>query len=130
MSLLTSQFGKGFITYTLRCIHQRPPTLLGAMRNRSVAAKDVPILDIVDVATVRAPKPFSVRVPDNTKKGKSTGDIIADIELHKAGYLKGEQIRLNVKVRHTKPIKNLTGVIVTFYRMSRFDSPRYVYFCF
>ena len=98
------------------------------MRNRSIAAKDVPILDILDVATVRVPKPFTARVPDNNKKTKNTGDVVVDIELHKAGYLKGEQVRLNVRVRHTKPIKNMTGVIVTFYRMSRFDPPRYTYF--
>jgi hypothetical protein len=95
------------------------------MRNRLVKKKDVRILDVVDVAAVRVPKPISTRQPDHSKKGKSTGEIAVDIELQKAGYLKGEQIRLNIKIKHTKPIKNLKGAIVTLYRMSRFDSPRY-----
>jgi hypothetical protein len=80
---------------------------------------------MIDVSSVAIPAPFKTRQPDHSKKGKSTGEIQADVELHKAGYLKGEQIRLNIKIRHTKPIKNLKGAIVTFYRMSRFDSPKY-----
>jgi hypothetical protein len=90
-----------------------------------VREKDVPILDVLDVAAVPIPKPINNRVLDHSKKGKATGEIKTDIELHKAGYLKGEQIRLNIKIQHTKPIKTLTGALVTFYRMSRFDSPRY-----
>lgn len=96
------------------------------MRNRTVREKDVPILDVLDVAAVHIPKPINTRVLDHSKKGKATGEIKTDIELHKAGYLKGEQIRLNIKIRHTKPVKIITGAMVTFYRMSRFDSPRYI----
>lgn len=88
--------------------------------------KDVPILDVIDVAIVRIPKPICTRQPDHSRKGKASGDIKTEIELHKAGYLKGEQIRLNIKIRHTKPIKIITGAIVTLYRMSRFDSPKYL----
>jgi arrestin-related trafficking adapter 9 len=84
----------------------------------------VPILDVLDVDAVDTPKPITITQPDSSKKGKSTGIIRADIQLDKAGYLKGEQIRLKIKVQHTKPIKNLNGVVVTLYRMSRFDSPR------
>ena len=101
------------------------------MRNRLETQKDVPILDVIDVAGVKIPKPVNIRVPDYSKKAKLPGEIIVDIELHKAGYLKGEQIRLNINVRHLKPIKNLKGAIVTFYRMSRFDSQKYSlqFFC-
>lgn len=84
----------------------------------------VPILDVLDVDAVDIPKPITITQPDSSKKGKSTGIIRADIHLDKAGYLKGEQIRLKIKVQHTKAIKNINGVVVTLYRMSRFDSPR------
>jgi hypothetical protein len=94
------------------------------MRNKSVAQKDIPILDLIDVAAVPIPKPLRVKQPDHSKKGKATGEIRADVELHKAGYLRGEQIRLNIKIRHTKPIKNLQGALITFYRLTRFDNPR------
>ena len=98
------------------------------MRNKSVAQKDIPILDVIDVYSQRVPDPISLRIPEPSKKGKATGEIQVQIELDKAGYLKGEQMRLNIKVKHTKPIKNLKGAIVTFYRLSRFDSPKYVLF--
>lgn len=98
------------------------------MRNKLVAQKDIPILDVIDVSAVGVPETVSTRQPDHSKKAKTTGDICTDVELHKAGYLKGEQIRLNIKIRHTKPIKNLKGAIVTFYRMTRFDSPKYFLF--
>jgi len=90
-----------------------------------VAQKNIGILDVIDVTTLRVPKPITFQQPDHVKKGKATGDIRADIELHKAGYLKGEQIRLNIKIKHTKPIKNLKGVIVTLFRLSRFEHPKY-----
>ena len=95
------------------------------MRNKLVAQRDIPILDVIDVSGVGIPEPVSTMQPDHFKKAKTTGDIRMDVELHKAGYLKGEQIRLNIKIRHTKPIKNLKGAIVTFYRMTRFDPPKY-----
>jgi len=95
------------------------------MRGRTVAQKDIPILDLIDVCQVRIPEPIRTRQPDHNKKSKQTGEIYTEVELHKAGYLKGEQIRLNIKIKHTKAIKNLKGAIVTFYRMSRFDSPKY-----
>lgn len=98
------------------------------MRNKLIAQKDIPVLDVIDVSSVGVPAPVNMRLPDHSKKGKATGEIMADVELHKAGYLKGEQIRLNIKIRHTKPIKNLKGAIVTFFRMSRFDSPKYFSF--
>jgi len=97
------------------------------MRGRAVAQKDIPILDLIDVCQVRIPEPIRTRQPDHNKKSKQTGEIHTEVELHKAGYLKGEQIRLNIKIKHTKAIKNLKGAIVTFYRMSRFDSPKYYY---
>ena len=95
------------------------------MRSKSVAQRDIPILDVIDVSAVPVPEAISIQQPDHSKKGKTTGDIRTDVELHKAGYLKGEQIRLNIKIRHTKPIKNLKGATVTLYRMTRFDSPKY-----
>jgi arrestin-related trafficking adapter 9 len=84
----------------------------------------VPILDVIDVAAVPIPKPITITQLDHSKKGKTPGSIRIDIELDKAGYLKGEQIRLRIRVRHPKAIKNLSGAVVTLYRMSRFDSPR------
>ena len=94
------------------------------MKNRTFAQMDVPILDVIDVASVRIPEPQNVRLPCPSKKGRPPGEITANVALHKAGYLKGEQIRLNIKIKHANPIKILRGATVTFYRMSRFDSEK------
>ncbi len=78
------------------------------MRNKSVAQRDIPILDVIDVSTVGVPEIIRTKQPDHSKKGKTTGDIRTDVELHKAGYLKGEEIRLNIKIRR----KDLSQTIV------------------
>ncbi|KAI9809735.1 MAG: hypothetical protein M1825_000168 [Sarcosagium campestre] len=48
--------------------------------------------------------------------------ITATIELLRSGCLQGDSLPLKICVNHTKPIKSLHGVIVTFYRQSRIDS--------
>lgn len=47
--------------------------------------------------------------------------ITATIELQKSGYLRGDNIRLKISISHKKPIKSMSGIIVTLYRQARVD---------
>ncbi|KAF1815156.1 hypothetical protein P152DRAFT_247483 [Eremomyces bilateralis CBS 781.70] len=47
--------------------------------------------------------------------------ITATIELQKSGYLRGDNITLNLSIKHTKVVKSLNGIIVTLYRQARVD---------
>lgn len=48
--------------------------------------------------------------------------ITAKIELLKAGCLPGDSIPITISIQHTKQIKSLHGIIITFYRLGRIDS--------
>lgn len=48
--------------------------------------------------------------------------ITATIELLKSGCLPGDNLPLKVSIRHTKAIKSMHGIIITFYRQGRIDS--------
>jgi hypothetical protein len=47
--------------------------------------------------------------------------ITATVEIQKAGFLRGDTIPIKISICHTKQIKSLHGVIVTFYRQARVD---------
>lgn len=48
--------------------------------------------------------------------------ITITVESLKGGTLRGDQIPLNISVRHTKHVKSLRGIIVTLYRQARVDT--------
>lgn len=48
--------------------------------------------------------------------------ITATIELLKSGCLPGDNIPLKISIKHTKAIKSMHGIIITFYRSGRVDS--------
>jgi arrestin-related trafficking adapter 9 len=48
--------------------------------------------------------------------------ITATIELLKSGCLPGDNLPLKISIRHTKAIKSIHGIIITFYRQGRIDS--------
>ncbi|CZS97913.1 related to environmental pH response protein palF [Rhynchosporium agropyri] len=48
--------------------------------------------------------------------------ITATIELCKSGVLPGDNIPVKVFIKHTKALKSMHGIIITFYRQGRIDS--------
>jgi len=62
----------------------------------------------------------------NTDSRRSSTNVAhgvsASIELLRGGCLPGEILPLHIFVSHTKAIKNLQGIIITFYRLARVDT--------
>ncbi|KAI9894395.1 MAG: ph-response sensor protein [Vezdaea aestivalis] len=48
--------------------------------------------------------------------------ITATIEMQRAGCLPGDILPLTITIDHTKPIRSMSGVIVTLYRQGRIDT--------
>ena len=48
--------------------------------------------------------------------------IVAQTEVLQGGCLPGDTIQVKVSVDHTKAIKSMQGIIMTFYRMARIDT--------
>lgn len=116
----TVDFGRGSISYSLRCEHQKPKSLTS--RGRSTCRKNLPVLDMIDVGCLPIPKIRHIDPDTKSKRKEGAGKVQAYVELVRAGYLKGDTIALNIQVHHVKPIKNMKGTIATLYRLSRFDS--------
>lgn len=116
----TVDFGRGSISYSLKCDHQKPVSLVS--RGRSTCRMDITLLDSIDIGIIPIPKIRHIDPDYKSKRKEGSGKVHAYIELTKAGYLKGETIVLNIQVEHIKPIKNMRGTIVTLYRLSRFNS--------
>ena len=58
----------------------------------------------------------------STLTARSDKTITATTELLNAGALPGDTLSLQISINHTKPIKSLHGIIVTFYRQGRIDT--------
>ncbi|KAJ5032399.1 uncharacterized protein L3040_009004 [Drepanopeziza brunnea f. sp. 'multigermtubi'] len=66
---------------------------------------------------------------DSSKLSLEDQTITATIELLKSGCLPGDNLPLKISIRHTKPLKSMHGIIITFYRQGRIDSapPLYLF---
>lgn len=58
----------------------------------------------------------------NSSNSMEDKTITATIELLKSGCLPGDYLPLKISVQHTKAIKSMHGIIITFYRQGRIDS--------
>ncbi|KAG4031581.1 hypothetical protein MFRU_009g03420 [Monilinia fructicola] len=58
----------------------------------------------------------------NSSNSMEDKTITATIELLKSGCLPGDYLPLKICVQHTKAIKSMHGIIITFYRQGRIDS--------
>lgn len=72
------------------------------------------------------PVPSSARSTRDSQ-GKSSNSlddqtITATIELLKSGCLPGDYLPLKISIQHTKAIKSMHGIIITFFRQGRIDS--------
>ncbi|KUJ22479.1 uncharacterized protein LY89DRAFT_575774 [Mollisia scopiformis] len=59
---------------------------------------------------------------NSSKLSLADQTITATIELLKSGCLPGDNIPLKISIKHTKAIKSMHGIIITFYRSGRVDS--------
>jgi hypothetical protein len=112
-------FGKGSITYAIRCEHQKPRSLL--TRGKSTCRKNLQVQDCIDIALIPRPRPCILDPDAKSKRREDSGRVRASIELARAGYLAGQSVALTIQLQHIKPIKNMRGAIATLYRLSRFD---------
>lgn len=72
---------------------------------------------------VASPTKSAVGSQDSTFKGYvADKTIVANIELLKSGCLPGDTLPVKIYIKHTKAIKSMHGVIITFYRQGRIDS--------
>lgn len=114
----TVDFGRGCISYNLRCELQKPSTILS--RDRSTCKKDLAFSDNIDISNLALPL---VRYLESDMKAKDASmKVHASVKLLRSGFLKGESITLNIQINHVKAIKNMHGIIATLYRLSRFNS--------
>ncbi len=81
------------------------------------------MLDSIDVSEVAVPKVRTIDVDQKSKRKEGQRKVQATAELSRGGYLKGDTISAVIQISHTKPIKNMRGIIVTLYRLGRFDAP-------
>ncbi|TGO68282.1 hypothetical protein BOTNAR_0027g00400 [Botryotinia narcissicola] len=72
------------------------------------------------------PVPSSARSTRDSQGNSSNSlddkSITATIELLKSGCLPGDYLPVKITVQHTKAIKSMHGIIITFYRQGRIDS--------
>ncbi|KAG4415008.1 hypothetical protein IFR04_011882 [Cadophora malorum] len=59
---------------------------------------------------------------NSSKVSLSDQTITATIELLKSGVLPGDNLPLKISIKHTKALKSMHGIIITFYRQGRIDS--------
>lgn len=64
----------------------------------------------------------NVNTDDRRSSTSIAHGVSASIELLRGGCLPGDILPLHIFVSHTKAIKNLQGIIITFYRLARVDT--------
>lgn len=57
-----------------------------------------------------------------SKASTTEKTITATVELLKSGCLPGDSLPVKISIKHTKAIKSMHGIIITFYRQGRIDS--------
>ncbi|CAL3962038.1 unnamed protein product [Diplocarpon coronariae] len=70
-------------------------------------------------ASAKSPKESA---KNNSKISLADQTITASIELLKSGCLPGDNLPLKISIKHTKALKSMHGIIITFYRQGRIDS--------
>lgn len=86
--------------------------------NVLISEKALSVVCPLDVGVLPAPKPARLTV-EVRKKKRQRGSIAVSMDMPRKGYLKGEMIPVRIAVQHLKPVKSMTGVIVTLSRISR-----------
>jgi hypothetical protein len=108
------EFERGSISYILRASYHR----VGDSSPVLTSEKALSVICPLDVGTLPPPKPARLEV-EVRKKKRQRGSIGVSLHMPRKGYLKGEMIPVKITVQHLKPIKSMTGVIVTLSRIYR-----------
>ena len=80
-------------------------------------------LDSIVLQSVHTPSraTFNSDVPTSLTQGP--GDtILATVDVLRGGFLPGDYVPIRIYVKHTRALKSMHGVIVTFYRKARIDA--------
>jgi len=78
-------------------------------------------MSVIDSQAPSAVTSRSGGMANSSSRHPSSRTITASIQLQRAGFLRGDNIPLQITVNHTKKIKSLQGIIVTLYRQARVD---------
>ncbi|KAK9378850.1 uncharacterized protein V2V93DRAFT_375205 [Kockiozyma suomiensis] len=115
--LMTSlEFEKGSIVYMLTASHHRPGPFPPA-----TAHKVVPLQCRLDISDLPPPKPsmLSVEIKKKSRSRGESGTATAVVETPSVGCLRGDSIPVKITVRHVREVRSVTGVVITFLRISR-----------
>ncbi|KAK9479469.1 hypothetical protein V1514DRAFT_327993 [Lipomyces japonicus] len=114
--LMTSlEFEKGSIVYTLTASHHRPGPFPPA-----TCHKLLPVQCALDIADLPPAKPSMLSVEISKKnRRRERGTATAIVETPSIGSLRGENLPVKITVRHVREVRNVTGVVITFLRISR-----------
>ncbi|KAF7958617.1 hypothetical protein EAE96_002157 [Botrytis aclada] len=93
---------------------------------QSTFSTDSTISSSTGLSSRLGPVPSSARSTRDSQGNSSNSlddkTITATIELLKSGCLPGDYLPVKITVQHTKAIKSMHGIIITFYRQGRIDS--------
>ncbi|KAK9332349.1 hypothetical protein V1520DRAFT_272900, partial [Lipomyces starkeyi] len=114
--LMTSlEFEKGSIVYMLTATHHRPGPFPPITCHKLLSLQ-CPL----DIADLPPPKPsmLSVEIKKKSRR-RERGTATAIVETPAVGCLRGAVIPVKITVRHVREVRNVTGVVITFLRISR-----------
>lgn len=77
-------------------------------------------MDLIDISEVPRPSPRQISTDAKGKRREELRAARAIVEIDRGAYVRGDQLSVEVFLEHYAPIKNMKGVIVTLYRLSRF----------
>ncbi|KAK9346468.1 hypothetical protein V1522DRAFT_404525 [Lipomyces starkeyi] len=114
--LMTSlEFEKGSIVYMLTATHHRPGPFPPITCHKLLSLQ-CPL----DIADLPPPKPSMLSVEIKKKnRRRERGTATAIVETPAVGCLRGAVIPVKITVRHVREVRNVTGVVITFLRISR-----------
>ncbi|KAK9389617.1 hypothetical protein V1515DRAFT_593911 [Lipomyces mesembrius] len=114
--LMTSlEFEKGSIVYMLTATHHRPGPFPPITCHKLLS-----LLCPLDIADLPPPKPSMLSVEIKKKnRRRERGTATAIVETPAVGCLRGEVIPVKITVRHVREVRNVSGVVITFLRISR-----------
>ncbi|KAK9433810.1 hypothetical protein V1505DRAFT_362207 [Lipomyces doorenjongii] len=114
--LMTSlEFEKGSIVYMLTATHHRPGPFPPITCHKLLSLQ-CPL----DIADLPPPKPSMLSVEIKKKnRRRERGTATAIVETPAVGCLRGEVIPVKITVRHVREVRNVSGVVITFLRISR-----------
>lgn len=81
-------------------------------------------IDSIILQQVQTPSKvsLSIEIPTTSPTQSISGTISASVDVLRGGFLPGDYVPVRISVKHTRSIKSMQGVIVTFYRKAKIDA--------